>query len=290
MVSPKSIIDDLDKRMDDAIKAEKLKGSDYFRNPTYERRYVVFFDVLGWRSKIQDAGEDPEELGKLRRLLLQLTKVSGATSSISDMRYSSFSDNMVLSFSEAEHLAKVLYGIGIFQLGAAQVGFLIRGGLTLGQIVHDKDVVFGPALNRAYEIESTIAIYPRIVIDQDVVRKSAVRIPFIDIEEGITFLDPFTLRFVALLQSTGGNPDEKALLKSVGLPSYKGPKLSEIDPALMLAQPAGLLRQQLLAPLHDKEWIKLAWLHDRIVKQFGLPSARTFPRVRPDRMPPTSLG
>ena len=44
-------------------------------------------------------------------------------------------------------------------------GLLIRGGITLGYCFSDDFMVWGKALVRAYEIESTIAIYPRIVID-----------------------------------------------------------------------------------------------------------------------------
>ena len=44
-------------------------------------------------------------------------------------------------------------------------GLLIRGGITIGYCFSDNLMVWGKALVRAYEIESTIAIYPRIVID-----------------------------------------------------------------------------------------------------------------------------
>lgn len=47
---------------------EKLE--DFYRNPSYERRVVVFYDVLGWRSKIETAGAEPKEIGELRRLVL----------------------------------------------------------------------------------------------------------------------------------------------------------------------------------------------------------------------------
>src|SRR5438105_2934099 len=47
------------------------KLADFFRNPAYERRLVIFYDVLGWRNHINAADGDIEKIGDLRRLILQ---------------------------------------------------------------------------------------------------------------------------------------------------------------------------------------------------------------------------
>ena len=47
-------------------------------------------------------------------------------------------------------------------------GFLIRGGVTIGQISHSENTCFGPALVRAYQLESQFAFYPRVVLDPKV--------------------------------------------------------------------------------------------------------------------------
>jgi hypothetical protein len=46
---------------------------------------------------------------------------------------------------------------------------LLRGAIVKGALYHDDGVVFGPALVRAYELESQVALYPRIVITREVV-------------------------------------------------------------------------------------------------------------------------
>ena len=43
----------------------------------------------------------------------------------------------------------------------------LRGGITIGKMIHSGSVGLGPALTRAYDLESQIANYPRIVIDPD---------------------------------------------------------------------------------------------------------------------------
>jgi hypothetical protein len=45
-------------------------------------------------------------------------------------------------------------------------GILVRGGLAKGMLHHRGNVVFGPALLDAYALESTIAKFPRILIDR----------------------------------------------------------------------------------------------------------------------------
>ena len=49
-----------------------------------------------------------------------------------------------------------------------QEGILIRGAITRGELFHYGDTIFGPALVEAYELESKIAIYPRIIFTRDV--------------------------------------------------------------------------------------------------------------------------
>jgi hypothetical protein len=49
-------------------------------------------------------------------------------------------------------------------------GFLIRGGVEYGKIIHTEEFVFGPGLNQAYQIESKEAIYPRILVAPSVLQ------------------------------------------------------------------------------------------------------------------------
>lgn len=51
------------------------------------------------------------------------------------------------------------------QAELAYQGIFIRGGLTVGKLYHRDNVLFGPAMIQAYDLESKFANYPRIVID-----------------------------------------------------------------------------------------------------------------------------
>jgi hypothetical protein len=148
----------------------------------YENRLVAYIDILGWKEASDTLGpaqliraldlihEHPRQFSEAeRRKLLEFGEKPGVTW-INPMRLrvraAAFSDDVVVSEPAA-------YGCGIFTIRRMcvrllELGFLSRGGVSLGQLYHDDNVVFGPALNRAVEIEQS-ASFPRIVCDTPVV-------------------------------------------------------------------------------------------------------------------------
>lgn len=48
-------------------------------------------------------------------------------------------------------------------------GFLVRGAMTFGNIFYDstQNIWFGPAMNKAFDLESNMARYPRVIIDPE---------------------------------------------------------------------------------------------------------------------------
>jgi hypothetical protein len=48
-------------------------------------------------------------------------------------------------------------------------GALLRGAVSFGKISISKTQIFGPGLIRAYELEKNCAIYPRIIVDPDLI-------------------------------------------------------------------------------------------------------------------------
>lgn len=61
--------------------------------------------------------------------------------------------------------------------------------MVKGALYHDNQVVFGPALAQAYELESRVALYPRIVITRDIVMeaRSFADSDFAD-DEGLSYI------------------------------------------------------------------------------------------------------
>ena len=44
---------------------------------------------------------------------------------------------------------------------------IVRGGIARGGLIHDKEMVVGPAMVDAYLLESKKAVYPRIIISEE---------------------------------------------------------------------------------------------------------------------------
>jgi hypothetical protein len=146
------------------VQKGSYKLADFMREPSYERRVVVFYDFLGWQNHIDISRNDPKKLGFLRRMLLRHPRMLGVKENL-EIRYSTFSDNVAITQKVGPKTPMLIQQLANFQLGAALPGFLLRGGITIGEVVHDDEVVFGPGLNRAYHLESRVAKLPRLVLD-----------------------------------------------------------------------------------------------------------------------------
>ena len=48
---------------------------------------------------------------------------------------------------------------------------MVRGGITIGNHFQNERLIFSPALIKAYKLESTQAIYPRILIDDSFMKE-----------------------------------------------------------------------------------------------------------------------
>jgi hypothetical protein len=93
------------------------------------------------------------------------------------------------------------------------MGFFARGGMALGPFYADEEFIYGPALIEAYEIESRMAIFPRVVLAAELAR--FVRQQLIDFGAGdvevhrkLVAVDHDGLPFLNYLQSIYDEPSE----------------------------------------------------------------------------------
>ena len=85
-----------------------------------------------------------------------------------------FSDNIVVSVSregESGHGAFCAIAMisAIIQVQFLKHGLLTRGGIASGSYFVDDVLVWGTALVKAHGLENSIAVYPRIVVDPDLI-------------------------------------------------------------------------------------------------------------------------
>jgi hypothetical protein len=139
----------------------------------YVDRYCAFIDILGFRSLVRDLRADSSRFDTLRTLLRKIhspvnpSKISWHM----DFRAQSISDAVAIStIANDTGLIYLFIAIENLAVDLLKEGYLIRGALVKGKLYHDEQMVFGEALIRAYEIESTIVRYPRVMVTRDVMQ------------------------------------------------------------------------------------------------------------------------
>lgn len=153
---------------------------------SYDREtstYVVaYLDILGVTSRMQQKIENQiEPLNKLYNLYTHIIELADGEKGIkkyADIKFRIFSDNIIIAKKLSSQKQKrindiedLLNCVSNFMCSAVgdSVGWLLRGGITIGDFYINDTIVWGPALLRAYELEDKIANYPRVLIDTNIV-------------------------------------------------------------------------------------------------------------------------
>ena len=130
----------------------------------YENRYIAFIDILGFKNIIKKSEEKNNEIEYIEKAI----NIFKSFTKDSAFVVTQFSDSVVISTNDSQddfqRMLKCLLEISIKSIG---IWYLLRGGITKGKLIHTKDYLFGPAMNYAYKLESELAIFPRIIIDEN---------------------------------------------------------------------------------------------------------------------------
>jgi hypothetical protein len=157
---------------------------------TYENRIVTYIDLLGFKrliksklvDSISDAGqENPWEYDEVVHALTEFRRIT----TFQDKQplpnppmITHFSDCVVISFDpkNPKNKGDVLYHIKhvqalIYKMANLRVNLHIpcRGAIVFGKIMHTPEILFGPGLIDAYEMERCVAKFPRVIIDDNVI-------------------------------------------------------------------------------------------------------------------------
>lgn len=141
----------------------------------YTERIVAFIDILGFKKLVERSLHSPEAAQRIYRalqLIYQRKEDNEATGFMGMQKYgvevAVFSDSVVISYpvDYSGGLFFVLLDVIHLQLELMGLGILIRGGIAIGPLYHNGQIVYGPAMNQAYLLESVYAVYPRIILDE----------------------------------------------------------------------------------------------------------------------------
>lgn len=165
---------------------------------SYKTGIIAFLDILGFKEIVKKSERSPRLLNTIYQSLgflkkrelpdkwnLQLVEIEEDAQrrnlhdfEISDrVHASAFSDSIVVSIvvednNINESLSTLLANLAFVGSKFIMDGMLIRGGITIGKIIHNETgVVFGQGLIDAYHLESRAAKYPRIILSDKLITK-----------------------------------------------------------------------------------------------------------------------
>lgn len=138
------------------------------------KHIVAYLDILGVKTEL-----NKNSLGILNKLntIYDITASNlqrlNRLKQFPQIKKHIFSDNIIFAQEVGNEINQYqilnfLLFISVFLHQALDKELLIRGGITIGNLYINKYFVNGQALVRAYDLESKIAIYPRVVLDFDV--------------------------------------------------------------------------------------------------------------------------
>lgn len=129
----------------------------------YEERVVLFLDILGFKNLINQDRQD----------IVAEALTATTTQYSNDIQTSAFSDNIAVSIKIGQNceLLQIIQFASYLAWLLLHKGVLSRGGIAVGKLHHKNGIIYGPALNTAYELESQVAIYPRIILEHDSISK-----------------------------------------------------------------------------------------------------------------------
>ena len=161
----------------------------------YNYRAVAFLDVLGFKEKLKGfqleavdhytsvgdedygEGEDvpiPVYYSKKAAEFIETFKKATSKLDPEVFNYFLFSDNICITGKDNQNensLTDLLFVICELYYEFAKQGYFLRGGIDFGLFVDDETLAVGLPLAIAYELETKIALFPRIVLSDNFVKQ-----------------------------------------------------------------------------------------------------------------------
>lgn len=141
-----------------------------------QERVVAFMDILGFRSHIEDMKNNIHKYHLIKQVFTENNIILKPVDNPHfRLDTALFSDSIVISCPAIEgDINSEIMVLALSQYLSAKLlrdGILVRGGIAKGWCHHEENNVFGEGLIKAYDLESKIACYPRILIADDIIIK-----------------------------------------------------------------------------------------------------------------------
>lgn len=146
----------------------------------YEQRYVAYLDILGYKDKLRENREPDKAKQQIGCLKEAIGRARSDHSR--DCKRGHYPDTTMRIVSDAVLISAPLDDDGCFDVilltttltsCLAYRDLWVRGGVTYGWHYDDGEVLFSPAMLTALQMEQEEAFYPRVLVDDEVVKACA---------------------------------------------------------------------------------------------------------------------
>jgi len=147
--------------------------------PKYKKMVSIFIDIIGYQNitnfnkkyEIHRLFHEEVQIHKKRQEQIPHVIYDRKIYAFSDCAYFFFyyKNDIEDSRKDDTNLIYIAaYNVSLTMIRLMSKGYLLRGGITFGDVYIDELGFFGPAVERAYEIESKEAEFPRLQFDFDI--------------------------------------------------------------------------------------------------------------------------
>ena len=142
----------------------------------FEDCFLAYLDILGFKNRVKEAKSNFKEVVSLVEALKTMSEFEARyekntrTGKV-EIRCSLFSDNIALMIkANDDDLPHLFLIVRYLHDRLLEQNLCLRGAIVRGKMYwpeRGRNILLGPAIINAYELESKAAIYPRIVINRE---------------------------------------------------------------------------------------------------------------------------
>lgn len=142
---------------------------------SYTNSTVAYLDILGFSDLVRKGGEGTKQIDEIKNLLNCIAHENGTPEkpqalAISDcVILSNLLEEIIDTNDGKAHSS--MTGILVYSLLFSQAcllnGFLLHGGIDVGDVWHVQNDIVGPSYINAHELESKEAFFPRILLSDN---------------------------------------------------------------------------------------------------------------------------
>ncbi len=195
----------------------------------YQKKLIVFLDILGFSNIVEESVNKPSRIWEIWDFLdisaHLLNGISNYDIKIYDVdpkqyRYYAFSDSIMVTCPYKSYIDFLVLCsfLMYYQYKLWSKKTFLRGVIVLDDLYEEKsenkEIVFGPGIIKAYNLEESLARWPRILIDDSVLCTKTVAdkqydsIEYLQTDsKGLTFVD--YLRFLFHMFAFNDDLDSK---------------------------------------------------------------------------------